>query len=319
MNIKNFLGLFLFLFFLSACTSNLSDDNDDFIIINAHEHIESFNQSDTFLKSMDKDNVSKTILLGSPYQTLYVGRPGIFTGYDWNNEEVMKIVETYPDRFYAFPTIYPKDPEKLEKFKALVERGAHGLKLYSGHTLFYEGSLNEPSMFPVYEYCEENNIPILFHINPAKFDHLQTLNDILTRYPKLKINCPHFCLSSIKIDRVEKLMDDHSNLYTDISFGFFVEPGLRRISRNPKKYRAFFEKYQDRIMFGTDMVVTSHRRKTVDWISNLTMCYRDMLEKPEYTCIVGKDYGGNYKGLNLSKSVLKNVYQTSTERFLSKN
>ena len=318
---KKFILGIIFLVLIFGCdnTIDISDDSNKTIkIYNVHEHIQSVVEGKKFIDAMDKSNISTTILVGSPYATLFTNRPG-FTGYDWNNNEILNLSKVYPDRFIAFCTIYTKDDMKLDKLKECVEKGSKGLKLYSGHTLFYEDALNDSSMTEIFEYCEANKIPILFHINPARVNVQAEMEDILKKYPKLVVNCPHFCLSSINSSRFEYLMDSYTLLYTDISFGFFVEDGLKRISRDPEKFIRLFEKYPGRIMFATDMVVTSNRRKTPEWMHNLTMCYRDMLEKEEYICNVGKEIKGKFKGLNLDKDILQEVYEESAEQFLSLN
>src|SRR4030042_2659319 len=50
-------------------------------LINIHEHIQDYDNAMRFLRVMDKAEISKTVLLGSPELTLYSGRTG-FTGYD---------------------------------------------------------------------------------------------------------------------------------------------------------------------------------------------------------------------------------------------
>lgn len=143
----------------------------------------------------------------------------------------------------------------------------------------------------------------------------QEFEQILTDFPELIVICPHFCLSSINITRFEYLMDKYPNLYTDISFGFFAKDGFERMSANTSKYIPVIEKYKDRIFFGTDMVVTSHPRKTTQWMANLTMCYRNLLEKGHYSCNVGQEISAEYNGLALNEDTLKKIYQENPKNF----
>lgn len=310
--------------FLISCSyvkddTNLNEvaDTDDYNIINAHEHIQSFREVPKYLTAMEKAGIVQTYFVGSPRSTIYGGEE--FSRQDENNKEILEIKKGYPKRTEAFCTIDPRDPEKLNKFKHCMNNGSVGLKLYNGHyALFYKdlGQLNRTEMDEIYAYCEDNDIPILYHINPGKENLLGEFESILKKYPNLRLNCPHFCLSSINLDRLKHLFDAYPNLYTDISFGFFVEDGLNRISKNVSRYRNFVIKYHDRFMFGTDMVVTSNKRKTVDWIYNLTMCYRDMLEAETYDCNVGEDISGSFNGLDLDEETLKTIYEEVPKKFL---
>lgn len=285
-------------------------------IINAHEHIQSIANVPKFLKANKANGIIRTLIVGSPEATLFKNRQG-FENEEVNNEEILKIVRQYPKRFIAFPTIDPKDPEKLKKLKKYMSEGAGGLKLYSGHSLFYSTSLDESSMLPVYEYCEKNRIPILWHVNGALYN--DQLENVLRKYPKLIVNIPHFYLSTIRLDRFEKLMDTYPNVYTDISFGYidFLKAGLKRISKHPQKYRRVFLKYQDRIMYGTDSVITSAGYKTADWLSKNFRVYRDMLEKKEYGFFLMP--GEKLKGLHLPPKVLKKIYMKNFKKWISKN
>jgi len=283
-----------------------------FRIINAHEHFQTIKNVPKFLEAMKENDVIKTVIVGSPEATILTGRTGFF-GEEKYNLEVLKIANTYSEHFIAFPTINVKDPAKLEKLKKYLAMGGEGLKLYSGHSMFHDLPLDEESMMPVYRYCEENKIPILFHVNAGKFQ--KEFENVLKKFPRLKVICPHFCLSTIASDRFEYLMDTHPNLYTDLSFGYidFLKAGLLRISQEPEKMRRAVIKYQDRILFGTDMVVTSAGYKTADWLSQVTRAYRDMLEKEQYHFpLLGPR---TLRGLHLDSKVLEKIYRINFERF----
>lgn len=295
---------------------NKNKQLDGVRIYNLHEHMQYTELGEKFLNVMDRANITMTVLVGSPEATVLEGRSG-FTGYDENNADLLQLARQYPDQYQLFCTIYPKDPEKLEKLKQCMKQGSKGLKLYSGHSvMFYDYPLNATDMYPVYAYLEENHIPVIWHVNAGKPQLYAEFVQVLDDFPDLVISCPHFCLSSINLTRLAELMEKYPHLYTDISFGFFVEDGLKRISTDPQKYKDFFTRYASRTMFGTDMVITENSKKTEDWMYNLTMCYRDVLEKERYNCSVGDDLHLELDGLVLSEDVLAEVYQNAPERFL---
>ena len=290
--------------------------DETFQIINAHEHVQNIEVVPKYLKAMEENGIVKTVLLGSSEATLYSGHTG-FDAWEKNNEEILEIAKAYPGRFIVFPTIDVRDPAKLEKLKDYLARGGKGLKLYSGHTIFHDRPLDDPSMLPVYATCEKNKVPILFHVNAGYYE--QEFERVLLKFPQLKVICPHFCLSTIKTVRFEYLMDTYPQLYTDISFGFigYLQDALLRFSRNPEKYRQLIIKYQDRILFGTDMVVTDANYKTTEWLASVTRGYRDVLEKETYA-FFGVEFK-TLKGLRLDKKVLEKIYSKNFERFFGKD
>ena len=361
-NFLRFLGLpvfgvlFLaFLFFFSQKAYSI--DN----IIDTHEHIENIDKVPLLLQADDKSKIGKTVLVASPLETLTLNGSRSFTKYRENFNDILEIVKAYPGRFIPFCTIDPMDTDALEYLKDCIKLGGKGLKLYNGHSYYYDifnMPLDSASMMPIYAYAEENSLPVLYHVNIANYGN--ELENVLKKYPKLVVSLPHFMVSSTNLDKVASLLDRYPNLYTDVSFGspaFFAE-GFKRISDNADKYIDFMNKYQDRILFGTDMVITEAMGKDEKFMEDTLMCYRNMLERKNFTCGPVNDYykkewekytesyegckpkegafcatvkekmrsfnewyeeTKNLKGLGLSSKVLKKIYIDNALRFLSAN
>lgn len=330
-------------------------------IIDTHEHIETLEKAEVLKLANGETNVEKVILIPSPIETITLNGNQSFTDYRKNVDEILEISEKYPNSFVPFCTISPLDTDALEYFQDCIERGGKGLKLYNGHSYYYgvfQQTLDSERMMPIYAYAERNNLPILYHVNIGNY--IEELENILSKYPDLVVSVPHFMVSSIKIENVEYLLEKYPNLYTDVSFGSpqFLAAGFRRISNNPEKYINFVNNYSDRILFGTDMVITEVETKDQDYMEETIDCYKDMLEKKTFVCQRVNDYYkkeadrnteayelcepkegsfcdskkekmGSYtrwyeetkklNGLNLSSEVLNNIYQKNPLRFLSAN
>jgi predicted TIM-barrel fold metal-dependent hydrolase len=292
-----------------------------------HEHIGSLDLAQRYVDAMDALGFRKMALLGSSEFTLTMRDDVGFVGYDANNEELLKIVEQYPGRFDAWPTINPEDPENLAKFQAIMARGATGLKLYTGHGyvnkasgkyMFHPMAMDDPRMFGIYDYCQKNNVPVLIHVNTGSNapGFAEEFIAMLTRYPDLRVICPHFMLTSRNLGQLREFLASFPNVYSDISFGdAFMKDGLVRISGNIPGFQKLFKEYPDRFMFGTDLVLTSEPKKTVEWIQNISQAYLDMLTKDEYKTPLIPDQ--TLKGLKLPKEILAKVLSTNYESFLA--
>jgi predicted TIM-barrel fold metal-dependent hydrolase len=303
-------------------------------IINIHEHIHRTADAPIWLEAMDNSGVSATVMVGSPKATFLLSAEPGFHEHDSNNEVILWLEKKYDSKILAFPTIDPNDPNKLDKLQSELKSGAIGLKLYSGHTgeIFpepkttlydYQGPLDRSDMYGVYEYCEKNKVPIIWHIK-LFWDYLwEELNVVLSDFPELVVSIPHFGVLGSNLTRLENLMDNFPGIYTDVSFGGFAYWGIQRVSENIEVFQDFVPKYSDRILFGTDMVMTNNVRKTVQWIGNLTMGYRHMLEKDEYYVNVpnitgeGFDLNGTLKGMGLDQEILDKIYFENAIRFLN--
>jgi hypothetical protein len=217
--------------------------------------------------------------------------------------------------------------------KDQLEQGAIGLKLWAGHTgeIFpepketlydYLGPLNRSDMDEIYEYCEANAIPIIWHMKLYWNYIYNEISDVLQRFPNLIVNIPHFGVLGSDFTRLEQLMDEYPGVYTDISFGGFAYWSMQKMSNNSGVYKSFVENYNDRVMFGTDIVMTRNERKTTQWLVNHTMAYRHMLEKDEFYVNIpnitgeGFDLKGDLNGLGLADEILNKIYFETPLRFL---
>jgi len=298
------------------------------LILNDHEHIQSLSEVPTLIAAMDNLGIQRVALMGSSWFTITLNPSVGFTRYDENNEELLKICEQYPGRFEAWPTVSPTDPEKLEKFKSLIARGATGLKLYLGHGyvnkrkneyMFHPVAIDDPGMFPLYAYCEANFIPVCLHVNPSSKTpgFAQEFIEVLTEFPDMKVICPHFMLSSIMDSRLREFLDTFPNLYSDTSFGHddFLVPGLKRISKNPEKFIDIFSTYPNRFFFAADLVLTDTPIKNVTWTQDRLKAYIDMLGKKTYTTPVIP--GATLNGCALPPKLLERVLFKNYEDFLA--
>src|SRR3989338_9686742 len=324
------LWIIIILIFLVGCrTAGQTQDQGTpppktfpYKIYSVHEQVSGMDQVPRVLDAMDKAGISTMVLLGSPEATfIYVEG---FQNHHDNNNQIMRIMHDFPGRFIAFPTIDPRNTSELLAFQSYMNDGGTGLRLFSGQWAWfyrYIGPVNRTELNPVFDYASDRNIPVMYNMNPGEGTLQAEFEDVLQRYPDVKFVCPHFCLSSINSTRFEYLMDTYPNLYTDISFGHFFEDGLKRISRNTTKFHYLFDKYQNRIMFGADMVITPNTGNSSEWIYNLTMCYRHMLEEKQYNCTVkiGKVFNvsaRNLHGLALNDTMLKKIYHDNPEAWM---
>lgn len=295
------------------------DEGSVYPIYDVHEHLAEGNL-EKLLFAMEENNISFTAVLGSPKYTLTLRDPG-FEEHGRNNDFLIEASKSNP--ILVFCTIDPREEDSIETLKDCMERGATGLKLYSGHkSSFYSflGPLDRKEVLPVYKYCEDNNIPIMFHVNPYYENIRNEFENILNNYTNLVVDCPHWCLSSINDERFNDMYSEHTNLYTDISFGSrFAQDGFERVSENPERHRKLVEDYQDRFMFGADMVLTNVKSK--EFARDMLACYKKMLEEEHYECDVEAaspefSVHGNFTGLNLSEEILRKIYFENPKRFL---
>ncbi len=197
----------------------------------------------------------------------------------------------YEDRIVMFTNIDfddIDDPDWTEKavarLRADVRRGARGLKIFKslGMRYFFKDGrrlrVNDPILDPIWAACGELGIPILIHTadpksfwdphdaqnerwlelklrpgrkrsdtDPAPWATLiAEQHDVFRRHANTTFINAHFGWYANDLSRLAQLLDELPNMY--IEFGAVIA----ELGRQPRAARAFFERYQDRILFGKD-------------------------------------------------------------------
>ncbi len=299
----------------------------DFQVVNAHEHLFKRSHLDKYFGACQTTGIVRTLFVASSDFTLMGKGHDATRGNDWNSMEIIRAAKEYPGKIVPMCTIHPTDPEKLDKIKRYVAQGAKGLKLYTGHGSFWERPLDDESMFDIYAYCENTGLPICWHVNIPRYG--DEFSRVMMRYPDLKVIVPHFGVAFYYPGKapwrfLDELLETYPNLYTDTSFGTraILVHGLEMVSANRRIFREFIDKHVDRIMFGTDMVVTGNKEKTEPWIEAVLRACRDVLEKDTYHFFMaakGSGYAyepanniyGELNGLDLPDSILRKIYETN--------
>ena len=242
-----------------------------------------------------------------------------------------------PGRFVVFANIELRsidDPEWAENtVKQLqhdYDNGARGLKIYKSQGMTNNDSsgnrirINDPRIGPVWEKCGELGIPVLIHsADPASFwdkrdadnerwlelklrsrrykydadyswqDIIDEQHDIFRNHPNTTFINAHMGWYANNLDRLSELMEEFPNMYTEIG------AVIAELGRQPKRANQFFEKYQDRILFGKDAYNPDEYHT-----------YFRVLETEDEYFPYYKKYHAYWKmyGLGLPDEILKKLY-----------
>ena len=301
-------------------------------IYNGHEHLKSTADLERYLPAARANGVIATVFVASSEFTLMgkgeKGEPSMSTNFD----ELLAAAAKYPTEVIPFFTVDPRDRDKLERAKRHLAAGGKGVKLYSGHSSFYDLPLDDSSMDPLYTWLEETGLPIVWHVNLTKFG--TELEHVLDRHPKLNLLIPHYGVYFWKptkeggIPALKELLRKHPNVFIDTSLGTreILLDGMAVMESERALFQSLFTEFPDRIIYGTDSVVTGNPEKTTTWFAKVLEVTRDQLERDVFTTTLaaayskywkkGRDADGRYQGLALPKAVLDQVYATNTKRWL---
>lgn len=95
------------------------------------------------------------------------------------------------------------------------------------------------------ENASSHGMSILMHADLRKYGEF--VGEMIRSRPRTNFNIPHFGFSR---KAISSLLDNYPNCYTDLS-------SLRTfMEKDPDSYRKFIRRYQDRILFGSDAIVS---------------------------------------------------------------
>jgi len=276
--------------------------------IDVHEHIFGMNQTIRLVNVMDRFGIEKVVMLDTPSIT-FGANTTRFENYDEHMEELFRVKTVYPDRVLILYTFDPNDSSAVQKFESNLKRGADGLKLYNG-VIPGLGPINSSTLYAAYQVAEKYKVPVLIHVEALDEEQKMEFEHALTDFPNVKFICAHFCGVESRLDVLESMLDKYSNLYTDDSawqrVGHFA-------ALESEKFRQFYIKYQDRIMFGSDMVLENQDE---NWIVKWLKCDIDLVEKRIFFCF--KEPGLQLDGLHLPPEVLEKIYETNSQHIFSR-
>lgn len=151
---------------------------------------------------------------------------------------------------------------------------------------------------------------------PSNAQLLEARNRVIARHPKTQFIVLHVGNFAENLANVSENLDRFPNMTVDIA------ARIGELGRQPRTARKFFDRYQDRILFGTD--ATPHGDKTPQQVFN------DQLYEIYYRFLETEDEYFNYApakippqgrwriyGINLPEDILRKVYFENAARQLN--
>ncbi len=252
----------------------------------------------------------------------------------------------------AFDPGYPKF--QADQIAVAHQAGARGLKILKTLGLYLRDGkagplvhIDDPRFDPMWAACADLRIPVAIHVSdpeafflasdptneryeelshhpdwsfhgPAFPSHAELMaarDRLFARHPKTTFVGLHVGHNAENLDFVSASLDRFPNLHVDIA------ARIGELGRQPRRARQFFDKYQDRILFGTDAVPNGHETPQQLFGDQLYEIYYRFLEtEDEYF-----DYApapvppqGRWRiyGLGLPESILKKIYHDNAARLL---
>ena len=233
--------------------------------------------------------------------------------------------------------------------------GARGLKILKTLGLYLRENITSGSLVkiddarfdPMWDACGQLNFPVAIHVSdpiafftptdrfneryeelnnhpdwsfhggdfPSNAELIAARNRVIARHPKTQFVVLHVGNFAEDLQNVSENLDRYPNMFVDLA------ARIGELGRQPRTASKFFDKYQDRILFGTD--ATPHGDEFPQQVFNdklYEIYFRFLETEDEYF-----DYApakippqGRWRiyGIGLPETILKKVYYENSTRIL---
>lgn len=304
---------------------------------------------------LDINHIAKANIVCTPHQTRLSLVP-----------DALHLKAHYPEVVYVFggldiSALFLYSETCGEYFANYAEKlrqmGCDGIKMIEGKPDMRKRlpipAFDSQVYMPYWEKLEAMNLPVIFHVNdPEEFwdpekvpewakqqgwfygdgsyinnqaQYNEVLN-VLRRHPGLKVIFAHFFFLSNQLERLAGYLDEFPHMHIDLTPGIEM---YHNFSRNPEKVREFFIKYQDRILFGTDIgakallataeegIDPEESKLRIDLVRSFLEGEGEFRLNLERGYLFGK-FSGSFRGIHLPREALEKIYHLNFERLAGK-
>ena len=250
--------------------------------------------------------------------------------------------------------------QTIARIQERMNAGACGIKVWKNIGMVLKDRagqyvmVDDPGFKPVFNYLEVNEIPVMGHLGeprncwlpleemtlgndfryftehpqyhmylhpeaPSYEDQINARDHLLQLHPGLFFTGAHLASLEWNVDELAKRLDTYPNLTADMTarIGHLQYQSLKDYD----KVRDFLIRYQDRIMYGTDMsagetgtdYTTSTAGLRTTWVDDWIYLATD-------SAIIVNDLGDkSVKGLKLPSEVIDRIYFKNAKRFFKTN
>lgn len=244
---------------------------------------------------------------------------------------------------------------QAEAIRQACREGARGLKILKTLGLYLRDNIttgklvkvDDPRFDPMWDACGQLNIPVAIHISdpiafftptdrfneryeelnnhpdwsfygrdfPSNAELIEARNRVMARHPNTRFIVLHVGNFAENLENVSENLDRFPNMTVDIA------ARIGELGRQPRAARSFFEKYQDRILFGTDATPHAGNYPQQLFVDALYEIYYRFLETDdeyfEYAPAKVPPQGRwSIYGINLPEPILLKVYHANAAREL---
>ena len=225
------------------------------MLIDAHLHVHLYEgMVEGIIKGMDSLGIEKGLMLGATREIFFRAECG-------NNEDVLKVVKKFRDRFIGGVYLDPRDPNAIDILHRYIDQGFLCAKFLP----FVGYYMDKPEFFPLYEEMNKLGLPAVVHCGltnvpfsnrndkttHSKYCDPIYLDGIVRLFPKVNWIIAHMAWPFF--DVAWGLAQFNDNVYLDLSGPHAPVNGLRRLEREGQGFTCDVDLFS-KMVWGSDTI-----------------------------------------------------------------
>lgn len=236
-------------------------------IIDIHQHASYWGRPDAILLQHQRNmGVTQTILLpaGRPVNSAatHGGKSNGLQAGCAGNEACYQIAKAHPGAYWFAANEVPDLPEATAEIEAYLKRG--GVMIAESK---FGVDCDSSAMQRIYQLAQHYDVPVLMHWQFKMYNYgFERFYKMLEKYPRVNF-IGHAQTWWANVDKnhhdqsvlypkgpitpgglTERYLADYPNMYGDLSAG----SGLNALTRDPDFTPGFFQRHQDKLLYGSD-------------------------------------------------------------------
>ena len=242
----------------------------------------------------------------------------------------------------------------IDYLKESFAKGAIGVKVWKNIGMEYKNKdgrfvmIDDPRLDPIFDFIEKNNKPVIGHLGepkncwlplnemtvkndkeyfekhpvyhmflhpeyPSYEQQIKARDNLLEKHPNLRFVGAHLASLEWSVDELARRLDKFPNMAVDMAER--ISHLQYQVTKDHKKVYDFFIKYQDRVLYSTDIVIEENSDTTKvlkyahdTWTSHWKFFTSDeIMEAPEVN--------EKFRALHLPREVVDKLYRKNAEKW----
>lgn len=237
--------------------------------------------------------------------------------------------------------------QEIERIQKTFEQGALGIKIWKNIGMTYRDENGEfimadhPRLEPIFRFVQEQGKTLMAHLGeprncwlaleemtvnndrtyfknhpeyhmylhpeyPSYEEQVEARDNLLSRFPDLRFVGAHLGSVEWSVDELARRLDRFPNMAVDLA----ARMGHLQVQsqQDRKKVRDFLIRYQDRIIYGTDLAISGDSDPEKVKVNAIAAWQRDWKYLVSEEWMEVGEVDGTFQGLHLPRAVVDKIY-----------